>query len=146
MTNQTAKTITTNIVPVQAIFDVNGVCVGLVGPGGEFFSPPLSSDVISNATITNSTINSTTIGATIASTGIGSVVFVPNYNLAPGTYSYSLYGSVDSVTVGVATDALTTQLDAPTTLGWYDVEGNSGQLDASLIPSYSTSNQNYLSN
>ena len=93
--------------------------------------------------------SSNTVVATssvMTATGIGSVVFVPNYNLAPGTYSYSLYGSVDSVTVGVATDALTTQLDAPTTLGWYDVEGNSGQLDASLIPSYSTSNQNYLSN
>ena len=87
MTNQTAKTITTNIVPVQAIFDVNGVCVGLVGPGGEFFSPPLSSDVISNATITNSTINSTTIGATTASTGTFTTLTSSNAQITGGSIS-----------------------------------------------------------
>jgi len=67
MTNAVAETVTTNIVPVQAIFDVDGVCIGLVGPGGEFFSPPLSSDTISNATITKyalATAGTITIPAT----------------------------------------------------------------------------------
>jgi hypothetical protein len=59
-TNQVANTSTTNIVPVQALFDNNGNCLGLVGPGGQFFSPPLTSDVIVNATIDNSVIGGTT--------------------------------------------------------------------------------------
>lgn len=42
-TNQVADTITTNIVPVQGLFDANGDCLGLVGPGGEIFYPPVGS-------------------------------------------------------------------------------------------------------
>ncbi|HQU07383.1 MAG TPA: hypothetical protein PL140_09145, partial [Ferrovaceae bacterium] len=56
--------LTTNLVPVQAIFDPNGNIVSLVGPGGEYFSPPISSD-----TIVNSTIDSSPIGQTTPSTG-----------------------------------------------------------------------------
>jgi hypothetical protein len=43
--NQVASTSTTNIVPVQGIFDSNGNCLGLVGPGGEIFYPPLPSTI-----------------------------------------------------------------------------------------------------
>lgn len=39
-TNQVANTSTTNIVPVQGLFDENGVCLTLIGPGGEYFYPP----------------------------------------------------------------------------------------------------------
>ena len=87
MTNQTAKTITTNIVPVQGIFDANGVCIGLVGPGGEFFSPPLSSDIISNATITTSTVDSTPIGLTVPSTGAFTTLSSSNVNITGGSIS-----------------------------------------------------------
>jgi hypothetical protein len=41
-TNQVANTSTTNIVPVQGLFDQNGVCLTLIGPGGEYFYPPSS--------------------------------------------------------------------------------------------------------
>lgn len=41
-TNQVANTSSTNIVPVQGIFDANGVCYNLVGPGGTIFNPPTS--------------------------------------------------------------------------------------------------------
>lgn len=51
--NQVASTVTTNIVPVQGLFDSNGNCLGLVGPGGEMFYPPLP------ANITASTIYAT---------------------------------------------------------------------------------------
>ena len=64
MSNQVANTLTTNIVPVQAVFDSNNNCLGLIGPGGTYFSPPLNSDVINGATI-----NSSSIGATTPSTG-----------------------------------------------------------------------------
>ena len=63
MTNQVASTSTTNIVPVQAVFDVNGNCLGLIGPGGNYFSPPLTADTIVNAKIDNSVIGGTTPAA-----------------------------------------------------------------------------------
>jgi len=59
--NQVAFTSTQNIVPVQAAFNTAGTCLGLVGPGGAYFSPPLTSDTITNATITSSTISGSTI-------------------------------------------------------------------------------------
>jgi len=45
-TNQVANTSTQNIVPVQAAFNTAGACLGLVGPGGAYFSPPLTGDTI----------------------------------------------------------------------------------------------------
>ena len=44
--NQVASTVTVQTVPVQAQFNSAGVCLGLVGPGGTFFSPPLTGDTI----------------------------------------------------------------------------------------------------
>ena len=82
MTNQVASTSTTNIVPVQAVFDVNGNCLGLIGPGGNYFSPPLTADVINGATINSSTLGATTpstVNATSLSIG-GTLV---HSNVAP---------------------------------------------------------------
>ena len=47
-TNQVASTSTTNIVPVQGLFDQNGVCLTLIGPGGEYFSPPVNFGDVKN--------------------------------------------------------------------------------------------------
>lgn len=44
--NQVASTNTQNIVPVQAEFNTAGQCLGLVGPAGQFFSPPLTGNFI----------------------------------------------------------------------------------------------------
>lgn len=41
--NQTANTNTVNIVPVQGLFDQDGTCLTLIGPGGEYFWPPVQS-------------------------------------------------------------------------------------------------------
>jgi len=79
--NKVATTSTQNIVPVQAEFDVNGNCLGLVGPGGVFFNPPISTDTITNSTITGSTINSTSIGATTPSTGAFTTLTANTLNL-----------------------------------------------------------------
>lgn len=87
MANETAKTVTTNIVPVQAIFNEQGVCIGLVGPGGEFFSPPLSSDTITYAIITNSTIDSTIIGGSVPAVGTFSQLNSGNVNITGGSIS-----------------------------------------------------------
>ena len=66
-TNQVANTSTTNVVPVQAVFDANGVCLGLIGQG-TYFSPPLNADTINGATIDNSIIGGTTPAAVNATT------------------------------------------------------------------------------
>lgn len=63
--NQVASTTTQNIVPVQAAFNSSGDCLGLVGPGGAYFSPPLTSNAISDSTISDSTITGSTITAPI---------------------------------------------------------------------------------
>ena len=47
--NQVASTVTQQTVPVQAQFNSSGVCLGLVGPGGTFFSPPLTGNTINPA-------------------------------------------------------------------------------------------------
>ena len=46
MSNQVASTSTSNIVPVQAEFAADGSCLGLVGPGGAYFSPPIESTTV----------------------------------------------------------------------------------------------------
>ena len=61
--NSVAYTSSTNLVPVQAEFNSAGVCVGLVGPGGAYFSPPLANDTITGATIDSSVIGGTTPAA-----------------------------------------------------------------------------------
>jgi hypothetical protein len=47
-TNQVASTTTTQIVPVQATFDQNGNCLGLIGPAGQTFSAPTSFGTLTN--------------------------------------------------------------------------------------------------
>ena len=47
--NQVASTVTQQTVPVQAQFNSAGQCLGLIGPGGAFFSPPLAGDTINPA-------------------------------------------------------------------------------------------------
>lgn len=50
-TNGVASTVTVQNVPVQAQFNANGQCLGLVGPGGAFFSPPINGVVIDPITL-----------------------------------------------------------------------------------------------
>jgi hypothetical protein len=66
--NSVAYTSSTNIVPVQAEFNSAGACVGLVGPAGVYFSPPLSNDTITGATIDSSVIGGTTPAAVTGTT------------------------------------------------------------------------------
>ena len=50
-TNSVASTSTMNTVPVQAQFNSAGVCIGLIGPGGQVFSPPLSGNTENPSTL-----------------------------------------------------------------------------------------------
>jgi hypothetical protein len=71
MSNQAAVTSTTNIVPVQGIFQPAPTfdLISLIGPAGTPFYASIDPNQ-SGLNITNSTINSTTIGATTPSTGL----------------------------------------------------------------------------
>jgi len=82
--NSVASTSSTNIVPVQAEFNSAGVCVGLVGPGGAYFSPPL----------TGSTIDNTVIGGTTPAAVTGTNV----YASAEIGYNASAQGTVTQAT------------------------------------------------
>ena len=66
MSNETAVTQTTNIVPVQGIFKPEPTyeLITFIGPAGTPFLPPVS-PFIDGATITNSTINSSVIGGSV---------------------------------------------------------------------------------
>ncbi len=106
MSNDTAKTITTNIVPVQGTFEPLPPyeCINLIGPAGTPFYAPVNPN-LDGVNITNSTINSTTIGATTPSTGAftnistttGSITSPPS-----GPTSIVNQAYVDSVAQGLA--------------------------------------------
>jgi hypothetical protein len=82
--NSVAYTSSTNLVPVQAEFNSAGVCVGLVGPGGAYFSPPL----------TGSTIDNTVIGGTTPAAVTGTTV----YASSELGYNASAQGTVTQAT------------------------------------------------
>jgi hypothetical protein len=77
-----------NILPVQALFDLQNNFVTFIGQGQPFTVPV--SGAVTNATITNSTINSTSIGATTPSTGV-----FTNIATNTGTISTTPIGSTD---------------------------------------------------
>ena len=63
-----AKTIDQNILPVQALFNLDNSFNTFIGQGQPFYAT--TNPIQSGLTITNSTIDSTTIGATTPSTGV----------------------------------------------------------------------------
>ena len=93
MANETAKTQTTNIVPVQGIFGPLPPypCVTLIGPAGTPFFPPIDPN-LDGVTITNSTIDSTVIGGSVPS----SATFT-NIATTTGTISSSPSGPTSIV-------------------------------------------------
>jgi trimeric autotransporter adhesin len=70
MSNDTAKTITTNIVPVQGTFEPLPPyeCINLIGPAGTPFFAPTNPN-LDGVAITNSTIDSSVIGGTTPAAG-----------------------------------------------------------------------------
>jgi hypothetical protein len=97
-----AKTVDQNILPVQALFNLDNSFNTFIGQG-QPFSAPISPDQ-SGLNITSSTINSTTIGASVPSTGVftniatttGQVTTSPSSGTDIANKSY-----VDSVAQGL---------------------------------------------
>ena len=97
--NSVANTSSTNIVPVQAEFNSAGVCVGLVGPGGVYFSPPLTNNTITNSTIDNATIDNSTIDdSVIGGTTPAAVTGTDVYASEEIGYNASAQGTVTQAT------------------------------------------------
>ncbi len=78
--NQVASTVTVQTVPVQAQFNTAGVCLGLVGPGGAFFSPPLTGDTINPSTFQmgGNLIGSSTVPTLGSGWGTGATITSSN--------------------------------------------------------------------
>ena len=74
--------VTQNLLPVQAYFDLQGNFQTFIGQNQPFYATV--NPVQSGLTITNSTIDSTTIGATTPSTGV-----FTNVSATTGTISTS---------------------------------------------------------
>ena len=128
MANSTAVTQTTNIVPVQGIFEPEPTfaLVNLIGPAGTVFYPNIN-PVQSGLTITDSTIDSTVIGATSPAAGYftsiaaltGTVAASPSADTDIANKAYvdsvaqgldikasCLYGTVGNITLsGLGTQA-----------------------------------------
>jgi hypothetical protein len=101
MSNDTAKTITTNIVPVQGTFEPLPPyeCINLIGPAGTPFFAPADPN-LDGVSITNSTINSTTIGATTPSTAAFTTATMSNQPVGNLDLCNKTY--VDAAIVGIS--------------------------------------------
>jgi hypothetical protein len=101
MSNDTAKTITTNIVPVQGTFEPLPPykCIDLIGPAGTPFFAPVNPD-LDGVSITNSTINSTTIGQTTPAAAQFTTATQQNQPVGNNDLTTKLY--VDSLALGIS--------------------------------------------
>lgn len=128
MANSTAVTQTTNIVPVQGIFEPEPTfaLINLIGPAGTVFYPNIN-PVQSGLTITGSTIDSTVIGGNVPAAGYftslaaltGTVAATPSADTDIANKAYvdsvaqgldikasCLYGTVANITLsGLGTQA-----------------------------------------
>ena len=101
MSNDTAKTITTNIVPVQGTFEPLPPykCIDLIGPAGTPFFAPVNPN-LDGVSITNSTINSTTIGQTVPAVAQFTTASSQNQPVGNNDLTTKLY--VDSLALGIS--------------------------------------------
>jgi len=101
MANDTAKTQTTNIVPVQGIFEPLPpyAPITLIGPAGTPFFAPTNPN-LDGVSITNSTINSTTVGLTTPAAAQFTTASQQNQPIGNNDLTTKLY--VDSLALGIS--------------------------------------------
>lgn len=101
MSNQTANTQTTNLLPVQGTFEPLPPyeCINLIGPAGTPFFAPVNPN-LDGVNITNSTINSTTIGQTTPAAAQFTTASQQNQPVGNNDLTTKLY--VDSLALGIS--------------------------------------------
>lgn len=134
--NQVASTVSTNIVPVQGLFDSNGNCISLIGPGGEYFSPPVTFGNVTN----QPHIETYDLSASIALTGTPALLAPAStlsgssgitYSSSTGIYTFTNAGSYSLSLVVNAISSAASQFvyiyaEKNTGSGWV-VNANSGK-------------------
>ena len=88
----------TNIVPVQGVFNALGDCISLVGPGGEYFSPPVSFGDVTNQPHIEAYDLSSNIAVTATPTLLAPASVITGssgitYNPATGIFTFLYAGS-----------------------------------------------------
>jgi len=136
MANGPALTQDQNILPVQALFNLDNSFNTFIGQGQPFFAT--INPAQSGLTITNSTINSTTIGANSPSTGVftnitattGSVLSIPT-----GSNDIANKAYVDAVASGLSfkAPALVTTTGNITLSGLQTIDGVSVPIGARVL-------------
>ena len=135
-----ASTNTQNIVPVQAEFDVNGKCLGLIGPGGVIFYPPTTLNVINGSTSGAITLAVPAVAGTNTATfpaATGTVMvsgnmpafsayFAGTQNISSGAFTKIQLNSKEFDTAN-AFDSTTNYRFQPLVAGYYQING---QIDA----------------
>lgn len=109
MSNDTAVTQTTNIVPVQGIFmpEPTFALISLIGPAGTPFYAAIN-PLQSNLTITNSTIDSTVIGGSVPSSATFTNIATTTGTISTGPTNASDIANkqyVDQIAAGLAVKA-----------------------------------------
>jgi len=114
--NGVASTVTTQIVPVQGLFDVNGNCTAFVGPAGVLFYAPTST-VTSNIYASNqlgytttafsSTTQLTNKATTVVSNTSAGQITMSSAQLAPSasvafTVTCAAVSQYDNIVVSIA--------------------------------------------
>lgn len=135
-TNQVASTVSTNIVPVQGLFDANGNCISLIGPGGEYFSPPVDFGDVTNQPHIEAYDLSASIALTATPTLLAPTTTLAGasgitYSAATGVFTFTNAGSYSLSLVVNAIASATAQFvyiyaEKNTGSGWV-VNGNSGK-------------------
>jgi len=109
MSNETAVTQTTNIVPVQGIFmpEPTFALISLIGPAGTPFYASIN-PVQSGLTITNSTINSSVIGGNVPSSATFTNIATTTGTISTGPTNASDIANkqyVDQIAAGLSVKA-----------------------------------------
>jgi len=101
MANDTAKTVTTNLITVQGTFQPLPPyeIISFIGPGGTAFYAPIDPN-LDSVTITNSTINSTTIGLTTPAAAAFTSASATSLPVGNNDLANKLY--VDSTLAGIS--------------------------------------------
>lgn len=141
-----AKTIDQNILPVQALFNLDNSFNTFIGQGQPFYAT--TNPIQSGLTITNSTINSTTIGAITPSTGVftniltntGQITTTPTASLDIANKAY-----VDATSQGLSfkQPVLVTTTGNITLSGTQTIDGIAVSVgDRVLVKNQTTQSQN----